>query len=209
MGYYASGDGYISFARHLKEDEIERIYELLSREFEDACFNDEESVSFWASEKYHGDTVEDILNEIARDYPVKEGCLQYSGEDGSHWRFRYDHSRLDTESGSPWAEEEGEVIFEGDREAVLILDHNWDTQFNEGREIFVFSPDGIANARAKMRAMAEEVRQKWREIYGADPWEEDYTWEKNDSIHLGFLANGQTPMLNYYSWEICQKEVIR
>ena len=208
MGYYASGDGIIGFDRYLKDEEVQSVLGLLSEEFEDSSF-DNDTVTFWASEKYHGDAVESILNQIARDYPIKHGEVQYVGEDGCHWRFRFDHSCLDTDIGSPWLEEEGEVVFEGDRDTVLVLEHTWDTQFDEGTQIMVYAHDRINLARAKMRYMAEEVRQEWREMLGKDPWEKDYTWEDNDEIHLGFNTSGPFPMVNRYSWEISRKEVAR
>lgn len=210
MGYYASGDGYIAFDRALKEEELEAVSELLLKEFEDVDLNSgADSISFWASEKYHDDAVADILKEIATQYPVKEGCVQYTGEDGCHWRFRYDPTYLETEEACPWLEEDGAVVFEGDRETVLILEHRWDTEANEGSRIRVYAPGRIEAARADMREMVDKVRQEWKRLCGEEPWEQDYTWTNGDEIHLGFETRGPIPRVNTYSWEIYPEEVIR
>ena len=92
MGYYADVDGYIGFRRELQPEEIEKLDSMLDEAWETYDHSQQSgvitSVSFWSGDKYYSDT-EELLNEIAAAFPVKEGCVDCHGEDGEHWRFKY------------------------------------------------------------------------------------------------------------------------
>ena len=92
MGYYADVDGYIGFRRELQPEEIEKLDSMLDEAWETYDYSQQSgvitSVSFWSGDKYYSDT-EELLNEIAAAFPVKEGCVDCHGEDGEHWRFKY------------------------------------------------------------------------------------------------------------------------
>ena len=88
---------------------------------------------------------------------------------------------------------------------VYILEHRWDNADNEGGEIQVFSHDHLDMAREAMREAAEKIRAKFRGEDGTEPWEQDYTWEDENAIHLGF-----TDLLygTVYAWEIYERPVL-
>jgi hypothetical protein len=210
MGYYAQGDGSIGFFRSLDDAEADAVADLLHGEFEDAEFaSDGKSVSFWTSDKYHSDAVLDILDRLSKEYPVADGCVEYSGEDGCHWRFRLVHPVEDSESiMSDWIEEDGFVSYESDRAFVYVLEHRWDTEDGEGSEVRVYANDCIDTARRDMHIMEDQVREEYRARYGKDPWEEDYTWSSDNAVHLGFETRNGSHVVNYYSWEITAQGVI-
>jgi len=79
---------------------------------------------------------------------------------------------------------------------VYILEHRWDNADNEGSEIQVFSYDHLNMARKTMRDAAEKIRAQW---------EQDYTWEDENSIHLGFTDSLYGTV---YAWEIYEREVL-
>lgn len=208
MGYYASGDGYINFSRSLSKEEFGAVRELLLEEFEDVDTGmDFDYVSFWDSDKYHYDAVEKILEQIASEYPVSEGRLTYSGEDGEHWRFCYDPRGAQTESGKCWIEEGGIVVYDSELNKVYVLEQHWDCEANEGVKVDLFA--NKAAAKGVMRERADRIRLEYRELLGRDPWEEDYTWESENEIHLGFNPKGIYPFATVYSWRIYPSEVIK
>ena len=116
MGY-ARGSGNITFSRGLDDSDVRRIGKLLDSEYFDYDFFAEQhkknsmnphrpiGVDFWQDDKYHGDSVEKMLGEIASVAPIKEGELRYIGEDDSLWRFRF------IQDGG-WVEENGHVVYE-------------------------------------------------------------------------------------------------
>ena len=91
MGYYAEGNGSMTFAG-LAQDSIESIKELLEDEYtvEDVspCSTSGETVfCFYSGEKYHDDTVKTILLDVAKHGRLLAGEIEYYGEDRSIWRF--------------------------------------------------------------------------------------------------------------------------
>lgn len=118
MGYYADGSGSITFSRELKRDEENLIESILDSEWFEFDFflphgakesgnpHNPIGMVFWCAEKYHSDRVEPMLRELAAIAPIKEGCLEYAGEDGAHWRFLYS-----PEDGT-WREQTGHVVYE-------------------------------------------------------------------------------------------------
>lgn len=207
MGYYADGSGNICFSRVLKEEEMQAVEEILSEEFEDVS-SDLDYVDFWTSDKYHDDNVLQVLHNISDRFPVSSGCVEYTGEDHCYWRFRYDPGIAESEMASDgWIEESGEIVYESDREPVVVLTKEWCTEENEGCNVEVYRKRNLTLARMAMRAEVRMIRQEWTDRCGYDPWQEDYTWENEDDIHLGFQTDGVYPFVNHYSWSIKVMEV--
>ena len=120
MGYYANGSGSITFERELKTDEQEQIAAILEDEWFEFDFflpagakesknpHNPIGVDLWQDDKYHGDRVEFALAKISALVPVKQGCIEYAGEDAEHWRFIY--KPLDNR----WHEQEGRIVYDED-----------------------------------------------------------------------------------------------
>ena len=114
MGYCANGSGSIVFDRRLSADEENRIGGILDA----ACFEFDfysprsttdqfpQCVDIWHDDKYHGDVVSTALRDIADLVPIRSGCIEYAGEDFSHWRFLY---KPEDES---WHEQDGQIVYE-------------------------------------------------------------------------------------------------
>ena len=88
MSYYADVNGHIEFEHMLRQEEMDQITLMFGQE---AWYDSEvpdtlDAVDFWTSDNYYYDT-DDLLNKIARDYPVKNGRVVCHGEDGEHWKF--------------------------------------------------------------------------------------------------------------------------
>ena len=90
---------------------------------------------------------------------------------------------------------------------VYVLEHRWDTPSNEGSEVRVFGESNLKAARQEMQESVEAVKEEYREIYGCDPWEEDYTWQGENEVHLGYDQCGAFTQATIYSWEIFKREV--
>lgn len=87
-------------------------------------------------------------------------------------------------------------------EWVSVLYHRWDTPDNEGNEVIGVYWDK-QKAREEMRSHAEAIRAE----FPPDIWQEDYTWEEDDEIHLGFDPQKQYVAATIYCWEIVEMEV--
>ena len=107
MGYYADGNGVLKFDRLTKEKSERLESLLLDNGFDSTVFDEENTTVVFVScyENYHNDLVEDVLDEVSRNYPLKEGNIGFIGEDGSLWRFLW--------TGEVWQEQDGVVVYEG------------------------------------------------------------------------------------------------
>jgi len=92
---------------------------------------------------------------------------------------------------------------------IYVLHHYWDTPDNEGNEI-IGAYYKIDNAVSEMRAEAEITKS----YYPADFWEDDFTWENDNEIHLGNCSTAYsnecftaTGLATIYCWEIKKVEV--
>lgn len=117
MGYYANGSGTVVFHRALTNEEISKLRSALDNAWFEFDFtqhmtpgpgthqgNIYTSVDFWQNEKYHGEDVEGVLNLMKDMASIAEGYINYTGEDGEHWRFIY----LD----NTWREQAGHIVYE-------------------------------------------------------------------------------------------------
>lgn len=108
MGYCASGGGDITFKRFLSDDAIKMIEEKLYEWFDDVqyCKTYQQQHSFAVSkwyDKYYDDVL-DALTEIALNWEVSSGEIEYSGEDGYRWRFIF--------QDGAWKEENADFYYE-------------------------------------------------------------------------------------------------
>ena len=117
MGYYASGNGAITFKRILTDKEVNAVDDILCEAFEcDYCeIREKSSFSIWNSEKYHGDSVEYALRNAAKVAEIEDGEIEYVGEDGSLWRFIYvPNDDPTTICRGHWEEQSGRVVYDVD-----------------------------------------------------------------------------------------------
>lgn len=112
MEYYAHGSGGIIFKEELPEAVFDRIMNKLRKVFEAEGANSWKTTSnssevsyvdIWDNEKYYGDEVKTVLNEVAEMAEIEEGSIEYVGEDDSLWRFIYRDGK--------WHEENGHVEY--------------------------------------------------------------------------------------------------
>lgn len=101
MGYYANGGGALiikaenvpkvvdAVRKHfdwLEATDIDRIFEQFGFEID---FDGEEVSGAWYPEnKWHDDDVSELFETIA-PYVENKSYLDFSGEDGSHWRSSF------------------------------------------------------------------------------------------------------------------------
>ena len=122
MGYWAKGEGYILFSNKVETKTMTGFLIGLTAHFTQltaetsikeaghpnygcACID----VSCGRSQDYNGDDLAKVLEEIAKaaesiGSPIKEGKIDFVGEDDSLWRFIY-------RDGS-WHEENGQTEYE-------------------------------------------------------------------------------------------------
>ena len=112
MGYYATGNGSITFSHVLEEGVFSEILERMKETFE--CDGERQFkpttrssavsyIDFWSNDKYYSDEVEATLNAVSSAAPISDGEICYHGEDGELWRFIYKDGR--------WIEEDGHVEY--------------------------------------------------------------------------------------------------
>ena len=113
MGYYANGSGNIEFINPLNNDKQKRIAEIREYNYFDFIFygsrkrnNATIGIDISFDGNYHGDSIEKGLNEIMKIADIKDGCMEFHGEDGDHWRFLYDPSER------RWREQTGHIVYE-------------------------------------------------------------------------------------------------
>ena len=208
MGYYASGGGSIFFSRPLRDDETEKIIDILNDEFEVGFDQEADCIDLWTDGNYHEDSIRGVLDDVARDFPIESGEIEFHGDDECFWKFTYRPDLRETEAVSCWAEQTGSIVYEGDDpKYVYVLLHHWDSDASEGFETKVFSASSLVLARQYMRMEAAKIRAEYEQLYGKDLWEEDYTWENEDEIHLGFDPRGFMSNAVIYSWRLERQEV--
>ena len=122
MSYWAKGEGYILFSNKVEEKTMMGFLTGLTAHFTRlkgdtsikeaghpnygcACID----VSCGRSQNYNGDDLDEVLEEIAKTAesigsPIKEGEINFVGEDENLWRFIY-------RDGS-WHEENGQTEYE-------------------------------------------------------------------------------------------------
>ena len=113
MGYYANGSGNIEFINPLNNDKQKRIEKILDYAgFEFVFYGSRKQnnatigINIWFDCNYHDDLIEKGLNEIMKIADIKDGCMEFHGDDGCHWRFLYDPPER------RWRGQTGHIIYE-------------------------------------------------------------------------------------------------
>lgn len=111
MGYYADGNGCITFKRKLSENDISRIEEILNEAFEDVSVWERQDTGRYEADisdyggKYYEDSVINALASLAEEFELKSGEIEYVGEDQSLWRFIW------RQKTNTWEEQTGHVVY--------------------------------------------------------------------------------------------------
>ena len=115
MSYHATGYGYITFSGNLPEDIIKKIQSICdSIEVKDThsmtispyCSEDSLRTVLTVSvnENYDGGEISGILRKLSECAEITEGEIEFSGEDGSCWRFIWHNQQ--------WIEQNGQIVYE-------------------------------------------------------------------------------------------------
>lgn len=103
MGYYVSGGGTVDFRPDITEDDFKRIEEILNGSSIENSYN-HFGVDFYHGGNYHEEEWENLLNKLSPF--VKDGELNFAGEDEYYWRFVFRDGKFVDESGAIVYEEE-------------------------------------------------------------------------------------------------------
>lgn len=101
MGYCADGSGFANLKRDADIAELKAKLDALDVWLNWRIYKD--SVDFYDSDNYHEDETIEFLNTLA-PY-VAEGEVNYIGEDGCIWRFRFDPDEQE------WVEESATIDY--------------------------------------------------------------------------------------------------
>ena len=110
MGYCASGDGVAVFKKEaniielsdILESKKSEMYALQTDKIEYDIVDDQ--MSMWHSdERYDEDDVLEFL-EVLTPY-ISEGQMEFTGEDGAKWRFRFNPN------SEEWEEQSGNTVY--------------------------------------------------------------------------------------------------
>ncbi|MBR0420277.1 MAG: hypothetical protein IJI66_14040 [Erysipelotrichaceae bacterium] len=128
MGYYAKFEGSLNLQSF---QDTEMIEQLTSEVFEEESYNfirldkaDKRilSIEFCGNEKYYEDEWWDFLNSI--NFYVKDGSVEFVGEDDSLWRF------IKRNGSGEFVEEDGYVAY-----------HTHKSLTNEAKNILIYDKD--------------------------------------------------------------------
>lgn len=101
MGYCADGSGFANLKRDADIAELKAKLDALDVWLNWRIYKD--SVDFYDSDNYHEDETIEFLDTLA-PY-VADGEVNYTGEDGSIWRFRFDPDEQE------WVEESAAIDY--------------------------------------------------------------------------------------------------
>ena len=116
MGYYAKGNGSITFSGEMSKEKLESIRAVLIKEYEtDAIiFNGDTSFDLWSDGKYYETEVDSVLREITKFGKIKSGEVDYIGEDDSVWRFKHKQYPFGEYGNGTWVEQKGQIVYYSD-----------------------------------------------------------------------------------------------
>lgn len=106
MGYYAAGGGYVIYEKPITDEQAKIVDEQFGEWVwtEECGTTDGRIVDMAYDGKYYSDEVETVLDKLAELGPIKEGELEFSGEDNCHWRFLY--------KDGAWIEQLGHIVYD-------------------------------------------------------------------------------------------------
>lgn len=201
MSYYAKGSGQIVFSSALSYDASWKVRDILDRNLFEFDYDGVKAFDIWCHCKYYEDEVESALEEISEVAKLKEGYIEYLGEDDALWRFKYSPKKR------KWLEQNGRVVYDGDTTSQskqsrhkiviqlpngyqLVAERNTDPSYS--REIFIGITDGngvwwqdLAVVRNAYE-ITDNLKTKWKDdefevlVYGKED-DEDYT----ESFNIG------------------------
>ena len=199
MGYYANGSGQIVFSSALSIDASRKVKDILGQNLFEFDHYDN-NFDIWCYCKYYEDEVESMLEEISEVAKLKEGYIEYCGEDDTRWRFKYSPKER------KWHEQNGHIVYDDDTTVSdkhqcnkiaiplpngyqLVAERNTDPNYN--REIFIGITDGngVWQDLAVVRNAYEitnDFKTKWKDeefevlVYGKE-YDDDYT----ESFNIG------------------------
>lgn len=100
MGYYAQGEGVISFKEKPTEKQLETLKNVLY--MKDGCFYWQDNDLYLSyNEKYYESDIYAALDSLTSF--IVSGYVEFAGEDGEHWRFVFRNNK--------WEEESGQIVY--------------------------------------------------------------------------------------------------
>jgi hypothetical protein len=108
MGYYANFEGTITFKKIPSIRILDEIRDIFEKDFYrgDYYFKDAgATIEFYGYEKFYEDPFKTMLFKASNLLEVAEGSVEFTGEDGEHWRYIYDDGK--------WYEQAGRVVYDG------------------------------------------------------------------------------------------------
>ncbi len=174
MGYCANGSGSATYKDGVTNEQVKSAIEKAFAGRSAWCMDydaDGKDISFWDDDKYHAEDTEEFLNVIKPF--IKDGSMEYTGEDGEKWRFIY-NSKEDA-----WNEESGTVVYGEDfsplsdellmkemkkrgllsKKVPLVTTYS----FDQDTPVFLYDTQEEAAAELK-RQFNEELRIQTEEI---------------------------------------------
>ena len=117
MGYKASADGWIQFMESLDEEQETKFIDLLEGEFtgqmEDLRGKTVAYISRDSDWNFYAEYTMEALTKVSNQLPVEDAEINFEGDDGTFWRFRYKNKN--------WVVEDGGVVFDGDDDPTDVL----------------------------------------------------------------------------------------
>lgn len=104
MSHLATGNGYIRFNKELSKTEWDTVYAHLDGPFSDSMSETDDKLWLHHSSdwNYHDEEVEKALFSLI-PFGIKEGAIEFIGEDESLWRYIFRDGK--------WVEENGHVEY--------------------------------------------------------------------------------------------------
>lgn len=115
MGYYADVSGYIDFMNPLPQEKMNRVVSILEQEYYVSVMSGNIGVDFYADDKYYRETQE-MLDDIAKEFLIKEGNVECHGEDDEHWCFRFERDA--SSMHGKFVEYAGKIVYGYERQVM-------------------------------------------------------------------------------------------
>lgn len=154
MGYYATGSGSIELKKNVDLEKVKAAMEEIDYSFSCNIFSGVDSfvLDIQQYEKYYEEDYNDFLKAVT-PY-VKDGCIEFCGEDGCLWRFVFIDGKF--------IEENAEIVWPSEKkESPSNEPHTRGYMLCSifGRELFTEQFKTLQGAREKM---FEELQKELR-----------------------------------------------
>ena len=105
MSYYAQGSGSVTAKDETAYKNLTAIIDNDDNlQFETFPDDKDLTIGLDSDGNYHDDLVYAFIKSIAPF--IKSGNIEYTGEDGTHWQFRFDPNK------NEWIEENGKTVYD-------------------------------------------------------------------------------------------------